>query len=150
MELDERLELGTIKIANEVVAIIAGLAASEVEGVVDVAVIAGVGYCEGGIGRFGRGKGVDGGCALLHVEEAIVHIRNRGIGLFEGVDVAVGIGQLHLGNRHAADGILLGMPIGKDRYHRGRHQNDGTDQNGQNFLFHRRPSVSHKFALHRQ
>jgi len=34
MELDERLELGTIKIANEVVAIIAGLAASEVEGVV--------------------------------------------------------------------------------------------------------------------
>ena len=34
MESDERLELGTIKIANEVVAIIAGLAATEVDGVV--------------------------------------------------------------------------------------------------------------------
>lgn len=33
MELEERPELGSIKIANEVVAVIAGLAASEVDGI---------------------------------------------------------------------------------------------------------------------
>ena len=33
MELEERPELGSVKIANEVVAVIAGLAASEVDGI---------------------------------------------------------------------------------------------------------------------
>lgn len=47
MSLDDRHELGTIKINNEVVATVAGLAASEVDGIAGMA-----GSLAGGIGEF--------------------------------------------------------------------------------------------------